>query len=226
MTLVGVNQVKNSRNVTELKVKRGLFIAFEGIDGCGKSTQIQLLEDKLKKQGYELVRIREPGGTQSGEEIRNVILKPRPEGLDAITEVLLYSAARAQLMSEVVRPAIQAGKAVLADRFAWSTLAYQGFGRGLPIDKIEGLIELAIGETWPDKTFILDLTVEESRKRQDSRGQALDRLELEKNEFFEKVRQGYLHVANKYQDKVECLQAVDTVENIHKQIMTQVKELL
>lgn len=207
-------------------MKKGLFFAFEGIDGCGKSTQIQLLEDALIQAGYEIVRIREPGGTDAGEEIREVILKPRPEGLHSITELLLYSAARAQLMNQVVKPALAEGKAVLADRFAWSTLAYQGFGRGLDIAEIEKLIELAVDGAWPTQTFILDLPVSASRERQAIRGEAADRMELEDNEFFEKVRQGYLHVAKSHPDKVQCLSAQQTIEEIHESIMGTIKELI
>lgn len=207
-------------------MKPGLFFAFEGIDGCGKSTQIQLLEEALVQQGYDIVRIREPGGTSAGEEIREVILKPRPQGLAPMSELMLYSAARAQLMTEVVQPALEAGKAVLADRFAWSTLAYQGFGRGLDLSIIENLIELAVGELWPTQTFILDLPVDESRRRQAIRNEAADRMELEQDTFFEKVRQGYLYVAKKHSGKVQCLSALQSIDEIHEQIMTQMKEFL
>lgn len=205
---------------------KGLFFAFEGIDGCGKSTQITLLEHALIDQGYDILRIREPGGTSAGEEIREVILKPRPEGLDPIAELMLYSAARAQLMSQVVQPALDQGKAVLADRFAWSTMAYQGFGRGLGVEHIDYLIKLAVGRTWPNTTFVLDLSVEESRARQASRGEAADRLEQEKDAFFQKVREVYLHVAKTYPDKVQCLSAMQSVEDIHTQVMAQVSEFL
>lgn len=205
---------------------KGLFFAFEGIDGCGKSTQMNLLEAALVKLGYDTLRIREPGGTAAGEEIRNVILKPRQEGLDPLAEVLLYSAARAQLMTQLVQPALDAGKAVLADRFAWSTMAYQGYGRGLNVDDINYLIQLAVGQTWPQTTFLLDLSVEESRRRQDNRGEAPDRMEQEKDMFFQKVREGYLYIAKTNPDKVTCLNALKGIEEIHSQVMAQVKEFL
>lgn len=139
---------------------------------------------------------------------------------------MLYSAARSQLMTEVVQPALDSGKAVLADRFAWSTLAYQGFGRGLDLSIIENLIELAVGELWPTQTFILDLPVDESRRRQAIRNEAADRMELEQDTFFEKVREGYLYVAKKHSDKVQCLSALQSIDEIHAQIMTQMKEFL
>ncbi|SHL15562.1 dTMP kinase [Fibrobacter sp. UWEL] len=183
------------------------FFSLEGIDGSGKSTQIDMLIKELESEGYEVVKLREPGGAKISEQIRGILLDPAFKGIMGDdTELLLYNAARAQVIAEIIRPALAAGKVVIADRFAWSTFAYQGYARGLGADKVQRLTELTCGDCFPELTVVLDITVERSRARTAKRGEAPDRLESEKAEFFEKVRQGYLAAARDYSD---CVQAID-----------------
>ena len=189
-----------------MKTAKG-FISLEGIDGSGKSTQIDLVVRELKSTGYEVVKLREPGGARISEQIREILLNPDFKGIMGDdTELLLYNAARAQVIAEIIRPALAAGKIVVADRFAWSTFAYQGYARGLGAEKVLRLTELTCGDCFPELTVVLDISVECSRTRTAKRGEAPDRLESEKTEFFERVRQGYLAAARDYGD---CVVAVD-----------------
>ena len=197
------------------------FFAFEGIDGSGKSTQIEMLEQKLLKQGFDVLRIREPGGTLLSEEIREIILKPREGGLNAKAELFLYSASRAQLLQNVVAPAVRAGKVVLSDRSPWSTLAYQGYGRNLPLDEIQTLLNMTCEDLWPKQTFVIDISVAESRVRLESGRQELDRIEQEEDAFFEKVRKGYQIISEKHKSVV-LLDGADSIDQIHEQILSYV----
>lgn len=174
------------------------FICIEGIDGCGKSTQIAALEKLFKGRGSGVLRIREPGGTEISEAVRQILLNPAHKGrMGDVTELLLYNAARAQLIHEVIKPALEKGVVVLADRFAYSTLAYQGYGRGLNLEMIKELLRISCGDCFPSKTFILDIPVSLSRERQalDKTRSGQDRIEQEKNDFFERVRNGYRAIA-------------------------------
>jgi len=175
------------------------FICLEGIDGSGKSTQIVALEALFKNRGLEVLCIREPGGTEISEMVRQILLNPAHKDCMSYTaELLLYNAARSQLIHEVIKPALEKGVAVLADRFAYSTLAYQGYGRGLDISVIKTLQQISCGECFPSKTFILDIPVSLSRERQlcDNTRSGQDRIEQEKNDFFERVREGYKAIAS------------------------------
>ncbi|MDR2580316.1 MAG: dTMP kinase [Fibromonadaceae bacterium] len=179
------------------------FICLEGIDGSGKSTQIAALENLFKSKGFEILRVREPGGTEISEAVRQILLDPAHKGkMSDITELLLYNAARSQLLHEVIRPALEKGVIVLADRFAYSTLAYQGYGRGLSIDMIKNLLNISCGDCFPGKTFILDIPVSLSRERQANDGtrKGKDRIEQEKNDFFERVRKGYQTIAREMEN--------------------------
>ncbi len=195
------------------------FICLEGIDGSGKSTQIAALEDLFKSKGLEVLKIREPGGTEISEAVRKILLDPAHKGkMNDITELLLYNAARSQLIHEVIKPALEKGVAVLADRFAYSTLAYQGYGRGLNIDMIKNLLRITCGNFFPNKTFILDIDVSLSRERQQkdkARGKA-DRIEQEKNDFFERVAQGYRTIAKENPENCILLNAANPPEDIFK----------
>lgn len=167
------------------------FIVLEGVEGSGKSTQIRLLDAWLDSLGLEHVRAREPGGTQVGEAIRNVLLHGDGWEMPAETELLLMLAARAAFVREVVRPALDAGRTVLADRFDFSTFAYQGYGRGLPLDRVRELNRFATGGLSPDLVLVLDLPLEVGRERQAREGKTLDRIERAGSDFMERVREGY-----------------------------------
>ena len=183
------------------------FFSLEGIDGSGKSTQIDMLIEKLTAEGYSVVKLREPGGAKISERVREILLDASFKGvMGDKTELLLYNAARAQVIHEIIQPALDAGKIVIADRFAWSTFAYQGYARGLGAGMVQKLTELTCGSCFPELTVVLDLTVERSRARTAKRGEAPDRLEQEKADFFERVRQGYLAAAHEYP---ECVAAID-----------------
>lgn len=203
------------------------FFSLEGIDGSGKSTQIDMLIQTLEAEGYSVVRLREPGGAKISERIRELLLDPAFKGIMANdTELLLYNAARAQVIAEIIRPALEAGKIVIADRFAWSTFAYQGYARGLGADKVQRLTELTCGDCFPELTVVLDLSVEASRARTAKRGEAPDRLESEKAEFFEKVREGYLAAARDYSDCVAAIDANRTVDEVFADLIKLVKDRL
>lgn len=178
--------------------KKGVFLVFEGIDGSGKSTQLRRTKEYLEAQGLDVVATREPGGTMISEKIRCLLLDPENSGMDDRCELLLYGAARAQHLSEVILPALQSGKAVLCDRFSLSTLAYQGYGRGLDRDALAAIHSVAAGGTKPDLTLVIDISPEVAAARvAESRGEPKDRLELEKDAFFREVRRGFLAEAEK-----------------------------
>ena len=179
------------------------FFSLEGIDGSGKSTQIDMLIEALESEGYSVVKLREPGGAKISERIR----------ADK-TELLLYNAARAQVIAEIIQPALDAGKIVIADRFAWSTYAYQGYARGLGAEQVQRLTELTCDGCFPELTVVLDISVERGRARTARRGEAPDRLEQEKADFFERVRKGYLAAARDYPDCVAAIDADRTPDEV------------
>jgi dTMP kinase len=172
---------------------RGVFIVFEGIDGVGKTTQALTLFHELRGRNREVVLTREPGGTRVGEAVRRVLLDAENGGMTRETEALLYAAARAQFASEVVRPALERGKIVLSDRFVDSSLAYQGYGRGLEPEILKKVNFLATGGLRPDLTVLLDLPAATALGRLDV--DRRDRLEQEGADFYERVRRGYQHLA-------------------------------
>ncbi len=200
-----------------------MFISLEGIDGCGKSTQLDKLEELFLSRKKRVVRVRDPGGTEIAEEIRQVLLRSRSACMvDSMTELLLYNAARAQLLAEVIRPALSSEKIVLSDRFAWSTFAYQGFGRGIDPQTIERLTEISCAGTLPDLTVVIDIPVELSLERRASRssdtGEKPDRLEMEKASFFERVRAGYLDAARRHPQRVKVVDGVGTPEEVARRV--------
>lgn len=195
------------------------FFSLEGIDGSGKSTQIDMLISALEAEGYSVVKLREPGGAKISERIRELLLDPAFKGvMSDKAELLLYNAARAQVIKEIIQPSLDAGKIVIADRFAWSTYAYQGFARGLGADLVQSLTEITCGGCFPELTVVLDLTVEASRARTVKRGEAPDRLESEKAEFFERVRQGYLAAAREFPECVAAIDAARSPEEVFNEL--------
>ncbi|NLP46339.1 MAG: dTMP kinase [Epulopiscium sp.] len=203
--------------------KTGWFITMEGPDGSGKTTQIQLLEQVLKSQGYKVWVTREPGGTLIGEQIRKIILDVDNEEMDPMTEAILYAAARAQHVKQLIEPALDQGMIVLCDRFLDSSVAYQGVARGLGMDTIEGINQYATGGLVPDITFFIDIDPVIGLKRKKNQTE-LDRLEQETLDFHQKVYKGYLALCNRYSDRIYRVFGQDTVENIHQQIWSKLKE--
>jgi dTMP kinase len=181
------------------------FVSFEGIDGCGKSTLLNDLAGWLDENSVPLIKTREPGGTRIGEKIRDLLLDPSFENVNEQAEVLLYSASRAQLVHEVVHPALRAGKWALVDRYIDATLAYQGFGRGLKLDPLRDLQDWATGGLWPDVTVLLDCDIDVASSRMIARSGTTDRIEKESRHFHERVRAGYLELARSAPDRFVVL---------------------
>lgn len=196
----------------------GFFITFEGIEGSGKTTQINLLAEHLKNKGYDVLVSREPGGTPLGEKIRNLLLDPQYDSMDYRTEILLYAADRAQHVKEKIKPALKKGKIVISDRFADSNLAYQAAGRGLDYEIVYQINDWVIDSTWPDLTFILDIDIKEGLKR--ARAQSFDaegdRLEREVDDFHQRVRDAYLKMAEK--ERFALVNAGESIEQVQKNI--------
>ncbi|MDK2926739.1 MAG: dTMP kinase [Bacillota bacterium] len=191
-----------------------MFITVEGIDGCGKTTQLELLAEWLREQGEEPVLTREPGGTWLSEEIRRLLLRPGPEPVSAAAELLLYAAARAEHVARVIRPALAAGRLVLADRYSDSTLAYQVAGRGLERSWAEAVLAGATGGLRPDLTFLFDLAPERAL----ARAARADRLEQEDLAFFERVRAGYMAIARAEPERVVVIDSNGPVAAIQAQV--------
>ena len=199
------------------------FFSLEGIDGSGKTTQLELLANALEAKGYKVVKFREPGGSIISEQIRSLLLDRTFKGkMDNTTELLLYNAARAQVISEVILPALQDGNIVLADRFAFSTLAYQGYGRNLSLKKVNELSAITCENCFPELTIILDIDAKQSKIRRSKRAGAPDRLEAEAESFFTKVQEGYRQIAKDYPDSVALFNALLPKEEIHEKILSAV----
>lgn len=194
---------------------QGLFITFEGPDGCGKTTQMKLLAEYLEKKGEEVVLTREPGGKGLGEKVREILLNYDGEVSDRC-ESFLFLADRAQNVDIIVNPAVKAGKIVLCDRHIDSTVAYQGYGRGLDIERINMLNNLATNGKKPDLTFVFDVDVETSMKRV---GKEKDRMESAGIDFHNRVRQGYLELAKQEPNRIKVIDATKSIEEIHDEII-------
>lgn len=195
----------------------GLFITLEGPEGAGKSTNREYLAARLREQGVDVVMTREPGGTPLAERIRELLLAPSDEAMAADTELLLMFAARAQHLAEVIRPALARGAVVLCDRFTDATYAYQGGGRGLPVERIAVLEDFVQGALRPDLTLVFDLPVEVGLARAAARGR-LDRFEQEGQAFFEAVRQAYLQRAAQAPQRYSLLDAGQSLEAVQRAI--------
>ena len=207
---------------------RGKLITFEGIDGSGKTTQIKFLADYLRSLGFDVLLLREPGGTRIGEEIRHVLLDMRSGEMTSETELFLFEAARAQLVREVIRPAMEKGSWVISDRFHDSSVAYQGYGRGLPIELVRALNDMAIGETVPDLTILLELGPETRAVRLGKRhGSGLgDRIDLETERFKERVCQGFRAIAQAEPERVVRIESLDEKEKTAELIRHEVRRYL
>ena len=192
-----------------------MFITFEGVDGCGKSTQLTLLKDYLIQNGKEAVLTREPGGKGLGENIREILLNYDGVVADRC-ESFLFLADRAQNIETIVKPAIARGAVVLCDRHTDSSVAYQGYGRQLDVEQIKSLNSLATGGMTPDITFVFDIDTETSMKRV---GKDKDRMESAGIEFQKRVRQGYLEIAKQEPNRVKVINSDDTIKNIHKRVV-------
>lgn len=205
---------------------RGYFITFEGPDGAGKTTQIRLLNDYLKAKGWDTVLTREPGGTPIGEKIRNIILDVENREMNPIAEMLLYAASRAQHVSQLIKPALEQGKIVLCDRFVDSSIAYQGFGRDLGIDMVEGVNHFALQGIIPDLTLLFAIDPEKGLERSRQRRKAMDRLEEEQLDFHKKVYEGFMALSRKYPQRFRVIDASLEIENIHKIVVDEIQQLL
>ena len=203
-------------------MKKGLFITFEGADGCGKSTQLDLLAKYLKSKGYEILITREPGAKGLGEKVREILLNYDGEVCDRC-ESFLFLADRAQHIDMIINPAIEKGVIVLCDRHTDSSVAYQGYGRGLDIERIKMLNNLAVNGRFPDITLIFDIDIKTSMARV---GSQKDRMESAGMEFFNRVRNGYLEIAKQEPERVKVLDAQKSVEDIHKDVVKLIEELL
>jgi len=209
----------------------GLFISFEGNEGSGKSTQIALLSNRLGSLGHRVRTLREPGGTPIGEEIRHTLKHSHAnQAMTAEAELLLMNASRAQLVREVIRPALESGEIVLCDRFYDSTVAYQAYGRRLDLRMVEGVIEVAVGETRPDLTLLLIVSAEVSQRRMQSRASSSpalrDRFEEADRQFFARVDHGYEAIAQANPERVKSVDAERSAEDVEEAIWRLVKPLL
>lgn len=203
-------------------MERGLFITFEGADGCGKTTQQKLLAKYLEDKGYEVVLTREPGAKGLGEKVREILLNYDGAVSDRC-ESFLFLADRAQHIDMIVNPAVESGKIVLCDRHTDSSVAYQGYGRGLDVERIKMLNELAVNGRKPDMTLVFDIDVETSMSRV---GEEKDRMESAGMEFFNRVRNGYLEIAKQETQRVKVLDAKKSIDEIHCDVVKLIEELL
>lgn len=205
-------------------MKKGLFISFEGCDGCGKTTALKLVEEKLNKNGVFPLMTREPGGSKIAEQIRNIILDKANTEEDIKTEALLYAASRRQHLIDVVLPALNSGNLVISDRYVDSSLAYQGYARGIGLEAVLSINNFAIDNLYPDLTFFLDLPPQEGLKRIQSRERDKDRLDVEKEEFHKRVYQGYQIVNEIFKDRIIKIDASKSPDEISDKIVSVILE--
>jgi len=198
------------------------FISLDGVDGTGKSTQMQLLADWLKAKGWTVVRCADPGGTPLGDKLREILLTQRHE-MSPMAEALLFMASRAELLERIIRPALAHGSLVLCDRYLLANVVYQGHGAGLPVDQLWQMGRLATCGVEPDLTLVLDLPVEVAQQR---RGRAPDRMESRQRGFHERVRQGFLIEARRQPERMRIVDASPPVEAVHAAICTEVEHVL
>lgn len=208
---------------------RGKFITLEGIEGTGKTTQCGRLCDYLRAHDIDVVETREPGGTSLGESIRGLLLSPNADGPSTQSELLLFLAARSQLVTEVILPALGDGKWVVSDRFSDATVAYQGYGRGIDVEVVKSLNEYATGGLRPDRTILFDLDVETGIERAlAGKGEFPgsgdgDRMEKEAIDFHQRVREGYLEIAKQEPGRIKVISVADTIDEIHKTVVSWIE---
>ncbi|MCR5593277.1 MAG: dTMP kinase [Saccharofermentans sp.] len=207
-------------------MSKGLFITFEGIDGCGKSTQLELLKEDFRKEGLDFIEVREPGGTAVGEKIRNILLDRQNDSMTRMAELLLFEAARAQITEEVIIPALMSGKHVICDRFYDSTSAYQGYANKMGRDLTDFLNVKATSGVSPDLTFLLDIDPKTACDRRTGRGGEEDRIELMGLSYQEKVREGYIELSREEDKRIRVIDATMTREKIYSEIRKQVWDLM
>ncbi len=204
-------------------MKRGYFISFEGVDGSGKSTQIELLKDFLESRGHEVILTREPGGTEIGEKIRDIILDTSNSRMDYMTEALLYAASRAQHVSQVIAPAVEKGKVVICDRFVDSSIAYQGYGRELG-QCVEDINRYAVAGYMPDMTFLMKVNPGVGSDRIKDR--ARDRIEMENEAFYRRVYEGYERLELDFPDRIVGIDADGEIDIISSVIISHIRRLM
>jgi dTMP kinase len=207
-------------------VAQGRFITFEGGEGAGKSTQIRLLADELQRRGLSVSITREPGGSEGAEQIRRLLVEGDPGRWDSMTEALLNFAARRDHVARKVWPALAEGQWVLCDRFADSTLAYQGYGHGLPLHAIEQLYDMTLGAFVPDLTLILDIAVEDGLRRANGRGGQENRFERMGSAFHQRLRQGFLEIARHHPERCAVVRADVPLEEVRQAVLRVVESRL
>lgn len=211
----------------EVICMKGYFITIEGTDGAGKTTQISLLEDYLKQRKIDFLLTREPGGTLISEKIREILLDISNQELCDSAEVLLYAASRAQHLQQKILPAVKEGKLVLCDRFVDSSIAYQAFGRGIDKEQVKAINQFATSGIEPDLTIYLDFPPQKGiLRKQKEHLHEMDRMEQEKMEFHEKVYEGFQSLAQNYPQRIQKIDASKTIEEVQKEIQTQIEKLL
>jgi dTMP kinase len=197
------------------KPKKGLFITFEGIDGCGKTTQAGLTYRYLLTRGYKVKLLREPGSTETAEKIREILLDKKLS-INSVTELLLYEAARAEITSKEIAPELARGNVVICDRFYDSTTAYQGFGRELDIRMVRGLHKVAVGDIVPDLTLLFDVDLKTAVSRRDKNP---DRLEMQSGAFFKRVRKGFLETARRERKRIKVIDGSGDIDSVFDEVL-------
>ncbi len=216
--------LKTTRHCAGSKAKRGLFITFEGIEGCGKTTQSKLLYDTLKKQNLDCMLTREPGGTSLGEKIRGLLLHSDGIKISDRSELFLFEASRSQIVKEVITPALKSGKIVICDRFSDATFSYQGYGGKIPIEIIRTLDHAATGGLKPDLTILLDIDTITGLKR--ARQKGIDRMEGKDIAYHKRVRAGYLDLALRYPNRIKVIKVADSIGKTYRAVEREVARVI
>ncbi|MFN0157735.1 MAG: dTMP kinase [Bacteroidota bacterium] len=203
-----------------------MFITFEGLDFSGKTTQAKLLIEKLQQRGKTVHFIREPGGTRISERVREILLDKAFSEMTDTAELLLFSASRTQLVSEVIVPALKRSEVVVCDRYFDSTTVYQGHGRGLNLDAVKSINRLATGGLNPDLTILIDISIDEIERRKLSAGLAFDRMESSGKKFYERVRKGYIALAHEESNRFVHIDGMESMENVERNVWRSVEQRL